>query len=45
MHELIGAGMLVLAAGREGRPLDCDELQGWTRVGLSGGMRSRKGEG
>src|SRR5215216_3400181 len=43
-HELIGAGMLILAGGGQGIPLDCDELARWTRVGFERGMRSRKGE-
>src|SRR6188472_3832510 len=32
-HELIAAGMLILAAGGRGLPLDYEELQRWTRVG------------
>ena len=44
MHELIAAGMLILAAGQDGKPLDYDELERWTRVGYERGMRSRKGE-
>jgi hypothetical protein len=43
-HELIAAGMLILAGGRNGTPLDYDELERWTRVGYERGMRSRKGE-
>ena len=43
-HELIAAGMLIMAAGREGKPLDYDELERWTRVGFERGVRSRKGE-
>jgi hypothetical protein len=43
-HELIGAGMLILAGGGQGFPLDYDELERWTRVGYERGMRSRKGE-
>jgi hypothetical protein len=43
-YELIGAGMLILAAGGRGLPLDYDELARWTRVGYERGMRSRKGE-
>jgi hypothetical protein len=42
--ELIGAGMLILAGGGRGFPLDYDELERWTRVGYERGMRSRKGE-
>jgi hypothetical protein len=43
-HELIGAGMLILAGGGQGFPLDYDELERWMRVGFERGMRSRKGE-
>jgi hypothetical protein len=43
-YELIGAGMLILAGGGNGRPLDYDELERWTRIGYERGMRSRKGE-
>src|SRR5215203_6724888 len=31
-HELIAAGMLILAGGGNGTPLDYDELERWTRV-------------
>jgi hypothetical protein len=43
-YELIGAGMLILAGGDRGMPMDYDELARWTRVGYERGMRSRKGE-
>jgi hypothetical protein len=43
-YELIGAGMLILAGGGRGMPMDYDELERWTRVGYELGMRSRKGE-
>jgi hypothetical protein len=43
-YELIGAGMLILAAGDRGLPMDYDELERWTRVGYERGIRSRKGE-
>jgi hypothetical protein len=43
-YELIGAGMLILAGGARGLPLDYGELEHWTRVGYERGMRSRKGE-
>ena len=33
-YELIGAGMLILSGGGRGFPLDYDELERWTRVGL-----------
>jgi hypothetical protein len=42
--ELVAAGMLIMAGGHEGKPLDYDELERWTRVGYERGMRSRKGE-
>jgi hypothetical protein len=44
-HELIAAGMLILAGGGRGLPLDYDALEHWTRVGYERGMRSRKGSG
>jgi hypothetical protein len=43
-YELIGAGMLIVAGGGHGLPMDYDELERWTRVGYERGMRSRKGE-
>jgi hypothetical protein len=43
-YELVAAGMLIMASGHEGQPLDYDELERWTRVGYERGMRSRKGE-
>jgi hypothetical protein len=43
-YELIGAGMLILARGGKGVPLDYRELERWTRVGFERGMRSLKGE-
>jgi hypothetical protein len=33
-HELIAAGMMILAGGGRGLPLDYDELERWTRVGF-----------
>jgi hypothetical protein len=36
--------MLILAGGSNGKPLDYDELERWTRVGYERRMRSRKGE-
>jgi hypothetical protein len=41
-YELVAAGMLIMAAGHDGKPLDYDELERWTRVGYERGMRSRK---
>jgi hypothetical protein len=43
-YVLIGAGMLILAGGGNGKPLDYDELERWTRIGFERGLRSRKGE-
>jgi hypothetical protein len=43
-YELIAAGMLIMAGGHDGKPLDFNELERWTRVGYERGMRSRKGE-
>jgi hypothetical protein len=43
-HELIAAGMLIMAGGHDGKPLDFEELERWTRVGYERGMRFRKGE-
>jgi hypothetical protein len=35
--ELIAAGMMILAGGRRGVPLDYGELERWTRVGYERG--------
>ena len=43
-HELIAAGMLIMASGGNDTPLDYDELERWTRVGFERGMRLPKGE-
>jgi hypothetical protein len=43
-YELVGAGMLIMAGGHEGKPLDFEALERWTRVGFERGMRFRKGE-
>ena len=43
-YELIGAGMLILAGGGRGFPLDYDELERWTWVCYERGVRSRHGE-
>jgi hypothetical protein len=43
-HELIAAGMLILAGGGNGEPLDYSELERWIRVGCERGTRSRHGE-
>jgi hypothetical protein len=42
--ELLVPGMLIMAGGREGKPLDYDQLERWTRVGYERGMRQRAGE-
>src|SRR4029453_14412352 len=36
-HELIAAGMLILAAGGLGKPLDYGELERWTGIGYERG--------
>src|SRR5215212_93534 len=41
-HELIAAGMLIMAAGHDGKPLDFEQLERWTRFGFERGMRFRK---
>ena len=43
-HELIAAGMLILAAGGLGKPLDYEELERWTRVGYERGMAWRRSQ-
>ena len=43
-HELIAAGMLILAGGGRDLPLDYDELERWTRVGYERVVWSRKCE-
>jgi hypothetical protein len=43
-YELVAAGMLIMAGGHDGKPLDFDELERWTRVGFERGTRFRKGE-
>jgi hypothetical protein len=43
-HELVAAGMLIMAAGHDGKPLDFDALERWTRIGYERGVRFRKGE-
>jgi len=42
-YELVAAGMLIMAGGGDGTPLDYNELERWTRVGYERGMRFRKG--
>ena len=43
-YELIAAGMLIMAAGHDGKPLDYKELERWTRVGYERGVKWRQGE-
>jgi hypothetical protein len=43
-HELIAAGMMILAGGGRGVPLDYGELERWTRVGYERGTAMRPGE-
>ena len=43
-HELIAAGMLIMAGGHDGNLLGFEALERWTRVGYERGLRSRKGE-
>src|SRR5687768_11028491 len=43
-HELIAAGILILAGGSRGVPLDYEELERWTRVGFERGSAARRGE-
>jgi hypothetical protein len=43
-YETVAAGMLIMASGQDGKPLDFDELERWTRIGYERGMRPRKGE-
>ena len=38
-YELVAAGMLIMAGGHEGKPLDYDELERWTRVGYERGYK------
>ena len=42
-HELVAAGMLIMAGNGRGLPFDYDELERWTRVGCERGMASRRG--
>jgi len=43
-HELIAAGMLIMAGGGRGVPLDYAELERWTRVGYERGTAAWRGE-
>ncbi len=42
--ELVAAGMLIMASGHDGKPMDYEALERWTRTGYERGMRFRKGE-
>jgi hypothetical protein len=43
-HELVAAGLLIMAGGHDGKPLDFEALERWTRTGYERGMRFRNGE-
>jgi hypothetical protein len=43
-YELVAAGLLIMAGGHDGKPLEFEALEHWTRVGYERGMRFRKGE-
>jgi hypothetical protein len=43
-HEPVAAGMLIMAAGHDGKPLDYEALERWTRIGYERGTRFRKGQ-
>ena len=43
-HELIAAGMLIMAGGGNGHRSIMTNWSSWTRVGFERGMGSRKGE-
>jgi hypothetical protein len=42
-YELVAAGMLIMAAGRDGMPLDFEALERWTRVGYERALKSGHG--
>jgi hypothetical protein len=41
---VVAAGLLIMAGGHDGKPLDFEALERWTRVGFEKGTRVRKGE-
>jgi hypothetical protein len=43
-YELVAAEMLIMAAGHEGRPMDYDQLERWTRIGFGRGSALQRGE-
>jgi hypothetical protein len=44
-YELVAAGMLIMASGHDGKPLDSAELERWTRTGFERGMRFVRARG
>jgi|SRR5215216_5797665 len=36
-YEIVAAGMLIMVSGHDGKSMDYDELERWTRVGTSAG--------
>ena len=44
-HELIAAGILIMARGGNVKPLNCDELERWTRVAMTVGRGHAKASG
>ena len=44
-YELVAAGMLIMASGHDGKPMDYDELERWTRAGFERGNKVPQGEG
>jgi hypothetical protein len=43
-YQLVAAGMLIMAGGHDGKPLDFGELERWTRIGYERGMAVRRVE-
>jgi hypothetical protein len=41
-YELGAAGMLIMGGGHDAKPMDCDAVERWARVGYERGMRFRK---
>jgi hypothetical protein len=41
-YELVAAGLLIMAAGHEGKPMDYDAFERWTRVRFERGMTMRR---
>jgi hypothetical protein len=41
---LIVAGLLIMVSGHDGKPMDYEALERWSRVGSEQGIRFRKGE-